>query len=420
MEILPVRRLAIAGMLLFISACAVSPASVLKGQGSWSSFQHDENSRSGEAAVVMHDGRVLLLGGNLRNGRPVATVEIYDPHHATWSTATDMPVAVNFPSVTVMADGRVLVAGGWVLKANTVVPVNTAFIFDPASGSWTKVAPMTQSRSMQSAVLLRDGRVLVAGGANASTEITSSEIFNPATGKWMKAANMPVDRGSALAITLPDGRVFVTGGFSSAGSPPSSLYDPGANAWSTLKFPPTGYVVSSAFLNRAGQIVGFMHQYQAPPNGESVPAPVDLIPFVFDLQTGVTRTGTAMPGGPSVTAFGPSGRDAVLMLDGKLLNFDGIRVLLYDPVGNNWTVAPSPPPISGIFGPTLIMLQDGRVLITSGDYFDLFDPNGVIVGPSPAFIGSPELSWWLTVIAALMIVLVGAQYAWSRRPQRAT
>jgi hypothetical protein len=66
------------------------------------------------------------------------------------------------------------------------------------------------------------------------------------------------------------------------------------------------------------------------------------------------------------------------------------------------------------------MLQDGRVLITSGDYFDLFDPNGVIVGPSPAFIGSPELSWWLTVIAALMIVLVGAQYAWSRRPQRAT
>jgi len=415
-----VRGLAIAGMVLFISACAISPVSVLKGQGSWSSFQHAENGRSEATAVVLHDGSVLLVGGNLSNGSPVSTTEIYDPRHGSWSTASDMPVAVNIPTATVMADGRVLVVGGEA-NPNTGVAVNTAFIFDPASGIWTKVAPMEQSRYGQSDVLLANGRVLVTGGYTSSTQSTSStEIFDPATGKWTKAADMPAKRESAVAIVLPDGRVVVAGGYSpprpSGGRllpPPATLYDPIKNVWSNLKFPPTGYYVNSAFLSRSGQLVGFI-----------IPNSGGVVPFVFDLQSGVTRTGATMPVESADTQSSGFAPGDTLLQDGRLLTSDGSRALLYDPAGNTWSVAPTPPNISvfgqSATGETSILLNNGRVLVVGGDTFDLFDPNGVVVGPSPAFIGSAELSWWLTVIAALMILFVGAQHAWSRRPQHVT
>ncbi len=424
------RRLAIAGMVLFISACAVSPASVLKGQGSWSSFQHNENGRSEEMAVVLHDGRVMVVSSNF-NGSPESTTEIYDPRQRSWSTASDMPEAVNSPTATVMADGRVLVAGGGV-NANAGVhaqptpsqAVNTALTFDPSSGTWAKVAPMNQSRYLQSAVLLADGRVLVIGGSNAKSKLASAEIFDPRSGKWMKTAEMAFASASPVVIALPDGRVLVTGGNSSSEAPPAALYDPRKNAWSNVKFPPAGYVVNSAFLSRAEQIVGFMERYQATPSnnsgGQQQGQAPDVIPFVFNLQSGVLQTGAIMPAGSSdvqASGFTPG---TTLLSDGRLLTSDGIRTLLYNPAGNNWSVAPTSPAVPDTYGEISLLLDDGRVLVIGGDYFVLFDPNGVVAGPSPALIGSPEFSWWLTVIAALMIVLVGAQYAWSRRSQRAT
>jgi len=425
-----VRRLAIAGMVLFMSACAVSPASVLKGQGSWSSFQHNENGRSEETAAVLHDGRVMVVSSNF-NGSPDSTTEIYDPRQRSWSTASDMPEAVNSPTATVMADGRVLVAGGGVnanagVHAQPTPPqaVNSALIFDPSSGTWTKVAPMNQSRYMQSAVLLSDGRVLVIGGSFGKSRLASAEIFDPRSGKWMKTADMPFASAAPVVVALSDGSVLVTGGNSPSEAPPAALYDPRKNVWFNLKFPPTEYVVDSAFLNRAGQLVGFMERDQATPSNNSGGQPQgqapDVIPFVFNLQSGVIRTGVIMPAGSSdvqASGFTPG---TTLLSDGRLLTSDGSRTLLYNPAGNTWSVAPTSPAVPDTYSEISLLLDDGRVLVMGGDYFVLFDPNGVIVGPSPALIGSPELSWWLTVIAALLIVLVGAQYAWSRRPQRAT
>jgi|GEM_PF-2528995 len=422
------RRFVIAGMMLFISACTISPASVLKGQGSWSSFQHDEKGRSEETAVVLHDGRVMVVSSNF-NGSPDSTTEIYDPRQRSWSTASDMPEAVNSPTATVMADGRVLVAGGGVnanagVHAQPTPPqaVNTVLTFDPSSGTWTKVAPMNQSRYLQSAVHLADGRVLMIGGSIAKSRLASAEIFDPRSGKWTKTADMPFASSSPVAVALSDGRVLVTGGNSPSEAPPAALYDPNKNAWSNLKFPPTGYIVNSAFLSRAGQLVGFMEQATPSDNsgGQSQGQTPDVIPFVFNLQSGGIRTGAIMPAGSSdvqASGFTPG---TTLLSDGRVLTSDGIRTLLYNPAGNNWSVAPTSPAVPGTYGETSLQLDDGRVLVMGGDYFVLFDPNGVVAGPSPALIGSPQLSWWLTLIAALMIVLVGAQYAWSRRPQRTT
>ncbi len=126
------RLLAATGAVLLLSACALSPASVVLGRGSWTSFQHDEKGRYDVTIAGLQDGRVLLVGGTLRGGRPVAAAEIYDPRRRSWSNASDMPAAVAGPTATVLADGRVLVAGG-VANAQTQLAVDTAFIFDPAT-----------------------------------------------------------------------------------------------------------------------------------------------------------------------------------------------------------------------------------------------------------------------------------------------
>src|SRR5450759_5564035 len=72
---------------------------------------------------------------------------------------------------------------------------------------------MTQSRFVQTATLLPNGQVLVAGGYNASQMwLASAELYEPATGKFSPAGNMGSPRVFHAAVALADGRVLITGG----------------------------------------------------------------------------------------------------------------------------------------------------------------------------------------------------------------
>jgi hypothetical protein len=64
-------------------------------------------------------------------------------------------------SATLLKDGRVLVAGG----SDDVKPLKSAEIYDPESDVWTVLPDMLELRFGQAAVLLDDGRVLMVGGA---------------------------------------------------------------------------------------------------------------------------------------------------------------------------------------------------------------------------------------------------------------
>ena len=59
--------------------------------------------------------------------------------------------------------------------------------------------------------------------------LASAELFDPSTGTWTAAPNMDTPLANQTATLLPDGRVLVAGGASSDGKPLASaeLYDPG-------------------------------------------------------------------------------------------------------------------------------------------------------------------------------------------------
>ena len=125
------------------------------------------------SAVVLGDGRVLIVGGYAKTCCPYPTdaADLYDPSSGRFEPTGSLRIARVGASVSQLSDGRVLITGGdtWDGEShNMKVPVESstdgAEIYDPATGTFELTGTMTEARSGHTATLLEDGRVLLAGG----------------------------------------------------------------------------------------------------------------------------------------------------------------------------------------------------------------------------------------------------------------
>src|SRR5690242_8985272 len=80
------------------------------------------------------------------------------------------------------------------------------------SGTWALTGSMSTGRYAISAVVLKNGKVLVAGGINGSAVLNSAEIYDPATGTWSPTGPLKTARAYYVAIALSGGQVLVAGG----------------------------------------------------------------------------------------------------------------------------------------------------------------------------------------------------------------
>jgi hypothetical protein len=168
---------------------------------------------------------------------------LYDPKTGTFAQTGSPAQARYSHTATRLLDGRVLVAGG-ALGANdnpSATATSTAEIYDPATGKFTPTDPMTKPRLSHSAILLKDGRVLLLGSVSDS----SAELYDPVKGKFSGAGSMKSTHNINLATLLRDGRVLIVGwgeqvGSASTSSSMAEIYDP-----ATGKFTPTGPMINS-------------------------------------------------------------------------------------------------------------------------------------------------------------------------------
>ncbi|HEY3139412.1 MAG TPA: kelch repeat-containing protein [Blastocatellia bacterium] len=147
--------------------------------------------------TVLPSGRVLIVSGN--------SAELYDSVSDTWTAAAHTNIIRAAGAVTLLQNGKLLVTGG------DASGTSAAELYDPETGDWSITGSPKEIHN--TATLLSDGRVLVAGGADSSfTSVRSAELYDAATGSWSDASNLITARQSHTATLLPDGRVLVAGG----------------------------------------------------------------------------------------------------------------------------------------------------------------------------------------------------------------
>lgn len=148
-------------------------------------------------------------------------------------------------TAALLADGRVLVAGGSQTDEWSTEGMRSAEVYDPAAGRSTATGNMSRHRARAAMVTLADGRVMVSGGIGPGVGFThlvlssgmhrSVEIWDRASGKWRKAARLRHARMGHRMIALADGRVLAIGGSTldedADFAIPIEEWDPRADRW---------------------------------------------------------------------------------------------------------------------------------------------------------------------------------------------
>ena len=276
-------------------------------------------------AVLLSNGKVLIAGGyscdSGGNCTSLKSAEVYDPVAGTFSIAGNMTVDRYEHTMTLLNSGQVLIAGGETCSsATSCSALNAAEIYDPVAGTFTATGNLNAARFGASAVALRSGLVLIAGGFDGANYPASGELYDPIASTFSNTpTNLNTPRAKATATLLDNGQVLIAGG-STCNLPgcPSSV----AELYNNGSFYYFSYPTSNMNVTRWDQTATLLT------NGEVLLAGgFDSCPSscVSDGTTELFNPqGSAFASGQALST-GRSGHTATLLTDGSVLLVGGIN-----------------------------------------------------------------------------------------------
>ena len=186
--------------------------------------------RNGYSTTLLKDGRVLIAGG--RWGEFLASAELYDPKLGTFLLSGRMMVPRSEHSATVLATGKVLLTGGVTTGTGTArgltgsttnIVLSSAELYDPMTGRFIDAGHTNHLRADHSSTLLKDGKVLIVGGAGEPGADTSktAEVYDPSVAGFLPLNHsMMVGRTRHAAVLESDGSVLIACGDSDGSRSP--------------------------------------------------------------------------------------------------------------------------------------------------------------------------------------------------------
>lgn len=393
---------------------------------SWTVASPLASARSGHVAITLTNGKVLLLGGRDGAGSALKVSSLYEPSTGTWSATGSMNTARQNHAACLLTNGTVVVTGG---SADTegLDSLSSTEIYNPSSGVWTLTGYLNAPRSFHS-INLVSGEPTVIGGGSGSTYVTDIEVYNSQFGEWGIAGSggggdPSRRRKSHTATVLRDFRVLVAGGTTTAPLATAGTYKP--YSWTVTGGMAASHSGHTATLLRNDKVlvVGGL-------NADGVSSVVcelyggsgwSAAPSLATARTGHTATllssgGVLVAGGTdgngvlaSCETFSPNpapwedaapmwygrtGHSATLLPSGKVLVAAGSgwgqsfvsNTELFDPKTDSWKLLT---PISGRAGQSTTLLPDGRVLFAGG----YRSPSGAGFSAACDFFQSATNAW---------------------------
>jgi hypothetical protein len=374
--------------------------------------------------VMLHTGKVMMFSGTSFNGDGFVE-RLWDPATGAITLIPNPFYNLFCSAATPLADGRILVAGGYDPAS---LGARNANIFDPITQTWSALPNMAFRRWYPGVTALPDGRALVTSGGQSCLTCLAElpEIFDPVTNRFTTLTTarlaMPF---YPFPFVLPDGKIVNAGATENAFR--TSTLDLTTNLWTTVDANVRDGHTAAMYL--PGKI---MKSGTAADSGTAGSALSTA--FVLDMTTPVPawrqvasmafrrafHNMTILPDGDVLVTGGTTGLDGY---DGSL----GVKQAeLWSPATETWrTLAPAA--IPRLYHSTALLLPDGRVL-TAGSGMDgpginqrraeIFSPPYLFKGARPVIAVAPSQAQYGTAfrvetpdaarIATVSLVRAGA------------
>ncbi len=329
-------------------------------------------------SVLLPNGKVLMWGRNKveRIWDPVTQAVTLLPH-----AGFDLFCAGH----AVLADGRVLIAGGHVAD---FVGLPNATIFNPATNSWTPVPNMNAGRWYPTVTALPNGDALVVSGQmDTSTGANPlPQVYQAATNTWRDLTGAQMQQGLyPIMFVAPNGKLIDV-----APTHVTRYLDTtGSGTWSMVgfrKMPWRDYGTAVMYADGKVLVAGGID----PPTATAEVIDLNVATPAWRLVPSMQYArrhlnSTLLPDGTVLVTGGTSGpghnnaSTAVFAAE------------LWNPSTETWTTLASAT-VPRLYHSSAMLLPDGRVMTTGGDNYtdvEIFSPPYMFKGASPTITGAP-------------------------------
>lgn len=355
----------------------------------WTSTQQPVTTgRENAAATVLLDGRVLVSSG-FDNGY-LATSELFDPDSGTWTASSNSAQPRALPVHVLLRDGGVLLVGGEIRYVGNVFPqragTNLLEVWTEAKG-FQDAGRLSTGRAITHALMLPSGEVLIAGGSEYEgmgarfAYSRTSELYNPATGTVRDAGRIPtlLDGGVALGAMsfLPDGRVILVGGVEGtadvnenfanrfAFSGRAYIWNPATSSWSAGPPMSTGRELLNLLTLADGGLMAV---------GGNSGGQVEASSEVYSAASNTWSPGPLMTTARTSHRSAPLGNGSFVVTGGYNGAGNSVSTVdLYDHTTH--TFKPGPPMLVAVGSHIAASLPNGRVLAAYGFSAGVFNQN---------------------------------------------